>query len=162
MGFSVGSWKENSGVTLPETNMAPYKEAFPKRNIIFQAPIFRCYVGFREGDLYTSQNEYCIEPKNWTPGWGGEFSRPPFSGSTLVFLGAATIGMVAITLLFIFTIINGIVYVYVMLWRPRCCLIPIVWFYNPFLLFSLLKPRIRYQVVGTRSEFLLTICLANI
>ena len=85
MGFSIGSWKENSGVTLPETNMAPYKDAFPKRNMIFQAPIFRCYVGFREGDLYTSENEHCIEPKNWTPGWGGEFSIRPFSGSTLVF-----------------------------------------------------------------------------
>ena len=35
--------------TLPETNSSPLKIGLPKRKIIFQPSIFRCYVSFREG-----------------------------------------------------------------------------------------------------------------
>ena len=37
--------------TLPETNMAPEDRPGPKRKLIFQPSIFRCYFSFREGSL---------------------------------------------------------------------------------------------------------------
>ena len=35
--------------TLPETNSSPLKIGHPKRKLVFQPSIFRCYVSFREG-----------------------------------------------------------------------------------------------------------------
>ncbi len=35
--------------TLPETNSSPLKIGLPKRKVVFQPSIFRCYVSFREG-----------------------------------------------------------------------------------------------------------------
>ena len=35
--------------TLPKTNSSPLKIGHPKRKLVFQSSIFRCYVGFREG-----------------------------------------------------------------------------------------------------------------
>ena len=35
--------------TLPETNSSPLKIGVPKRKLVFQLFIFRCYVSFREG-----------------------------------------------------------------------------------------------------------------
>ena len=35
--------------TLPETNGLPLKIGHPKRKLVFQSSIFRCYVSFREG-----------------------------------------------------------------------------------------------------------------
>ncbi len=37
------------GSTLPETNSLPIKMGLPKRKLVFQPSIFRCYVSFREG-----------------------------------------------------------------------------------------------------------------
>ena len=34
--------------TLPETNSSPLKMGHPKRKLVFQPSIFRCYVSFRE------------------------------------------------------------------------------------------------------------------
>ena len=42
-----------SRATLPETNSSPLKMGHPKRELVFQPSIFRCYVSFREG-IYTS------------------------------------------------------------------------------------------------------------
>ena len=35
--------------TLPETNTSPLQGSHPKRKLVFQPSIFRCYVSFREG-----------------------------------------------------------------------------------------------------------------
>ena len=35
--------------TLPETNSSHLKMGLPKRKVVFQSSIFRCYVSFREG-----------------------------------------------------------------------------------------------------------------
>ena len=35
--------------TLPKTNIAPENRPGPKRKLVFQASIFRCYVSFKEG-----------------------------------------------------------------------------------------------------------------
>ena len=43
-----GSWLDLF-CTLPETNGSPLKIGFPKRKVVFQPSIFRCYVSFREG-----------------------------------------------------------------------------------------------------------------
>ena len=37
-------------ITLPETNSLPLKIGHPKRKLVFQPSIFRCYVSFREGN----------------------------------------------------------------------------------------------------------------
>ena len=42
----MGTYKQ---VTLPETNSSPLKIGHPKRKLVFQPSIFRCYVSFREG-----------------------------------------------------------------------------------------------------------------
>ncbi len=41
--------------TLPETNSSPLKIGHPKRKVVFQPSIFRCYVSFREGNLMESE-----------------------------------------------------------------------------------------------------------
>ena len=38
--------------TLPETNGSPLKIGHPKRKLVFQPSISRCYVSFRECNLY--------------------------------------------------------------------------------------------------------------
>ena len=38
---------------LPETNSSPLKIGYPKRKVVFQLSIFRGYVSFREGNIYT-------------------------------------------------------------------------------------------------------------
>ena len=61
-GFCLKSgWKTNNknppkgwffhgdSITLPETNSSHLKSYLPKRKLVFQPSIFRCYVSFREG-----------------------------------------------------------------------------------------------------------------
>ena len=38
--------------TLPRTNIAPEHMVFQKETIVFQPSIFRCYVSFREGNIF--------------------------------------------------------------------------------------------------------------
>ena len=50
--LSSSLWEVNYyiiGITLPETNSWHLKMGFPKRKLIFQPSISRCYVSFREG-----------------------------------------------------------------------------------------------------------------
>ena len=42
-----------ASVTLPETNSSHLKRWYPKRKVIFQPSIFRCYVSFREGMIHS-------------------------------------------------------------------------------------------------------------
>ena len=53
-------------ITLPETNSSALKKGHPKRKFIFQPPIFRCYVGLREGS-FTEPSKTKIAPtmKPW-------------------------------------------------------------------------------------------------
>ena len=46
-----------SVVTLPETNSSHLKIGYPKRKIVFQPSIFKCYVSFREGNKH-SRNRF--------------------------------------------------------------------------------------------------------
>ena len=41
---------QHSLFTPPETNSSPLKIGHPKRKLVFQPSIFRCYVSFREGN----------------------------------------------------------------------------------------------------------------
>ena len=45
--------------TLPETNSSPLKIGHPKRKLVFQTSIFRCYVSFREGSPLHNQLQVC-------------------------------------------------------------------------------------------------------
>ena len=50
-GFSIGWW-----YTLPKTDSLHLKIGHPKRTLVFQPSIFRCYVSFREGILDLNPN----------------------------------------------------------------------------------------------------------
>ena len=47
----VEDLKKTGIITLPETNSSHLKIGHPKRKLVFQPSIFRCYVSFREGKL---------------------------------------------------------------------------------------------------------------
>ena len=60
--------------TVPETNIAPEK-GIPKKKIVFQASIFRCYVSFKEGNwiIFSTKPSkifefyrtlFCLNPTN--------------------------------------------------------------------------------------------------
>ena len=51
-----------SVVTLPETNSSHLKIGYPKRKLVFQPSIFKCYVSFREG------NKHCDSFSSPRPG----------------------------------------------------------------------------------------------
>ena len=42
-------WLNEKKHTLPETNSSHLKMGHPKRKLVFQPSIFRCYVSFKEG-----------------------------------------------------------------------------------------------------------------
>ena len=46
--FSADFFQDN---TLPETEIAPENRPKPKRQLVFQPSIFRCYVSVREGKI---------------------------------------------------------------------------------------------------------------
>ena len=46
---------QRNSITLPETNNSHLKIGHPKRKLVFQPSIFRCYVSFREGKLKFGQ-----------------------------------------------------------------------------------------------------------
>ena len=66
-----GAWNAPVEVdTPPKTNGSPLKIGHPKRKLVFQPSIFRCYVSFREG---TSQVVvWCIKPSTV---WAGVFLK---------------------------------------------------------------------------------------
>ena len=73
---------------LPKTNSSPLKIGHPKRALVFQPSIFRCYVSFRGGNLH-SRPDSLSERKEI----GGSIGNETVAKSSLLMTPAAQKGL---------------------------------------------------------------------